>query len=135
LTQSTPPSPPPPDHIRQALLERLRQTTPDAVGKAAASAEGLSEEDAERLKRRTRHHGHETRAKIRRAFSWFLFGSACVFLTVTLIGFFWLLWRWIGTFWDDAAKLGGFLGVVVTYVLVVLATLFVEGVLRSRDED
>lgn len=54
-------------------------------------------------------------------------------LAITAVGFLILLWDWIQTFRSDATKLGSFLGMVVSYVLVVLATLFVEGVLRERD--
>lgn len=53
---------------------------------------------------------------------------------VAVVGFFWLLWDWVSTFKDDPAKLQSFLGMVFSYVLVVLGTLFIEGVLRNRDD-
>jgi hypothetical protein len=119
---------PPPD---STLLDQLEETPIEKLQDAVKKSEGFSEEDENNHRRGIRKGTRETVAKIKVCFFWFLFALLCLATLLLSAGFLYLLYLWVSSFINDPIAVGKFLEKVVWTGLIVLATLFAEGVIKS----
>ncbi|MGY3327464.1 hypothetical protein ACVILI_000481 [Mesorhizobium sp. USDA 4775] len=127
---STPPLSP---QGERDLLARLKETPADKLGEAVKASEGFTAEDEDNDKRGVRALNRATLAKIKRCFFWFLFILVCITLAIFAFGFVYLVWIWVASFIDKPDEVGQFLKSGITAVLLILATLFVENVIKNHE--
>ena len=126
-------TPPNQQQITDTLLGDLEDTPTDAVGDAARRAGHFSVEDEENHKRGIRSKTRETIANLKRWFLYVLFGIVSFLAIAVAIGFVVLTGFYVFSFSNDADKLGAFLGNVAIWVLIALATLFIERIMPDRE--
>lgn len=130
----------PPKLIGDNLLADLKDTPTDAVGDAVKRANHFTPEDEDHDKRFGKAQRRRTFQKIQRWFFWFLFGVTCAVILASAGGYLFLVWKWVSTLiWDvqvhNPQGLKSFIDSVLWSLLIVFATLFLEGVFRDRHDD
>ena len=111
------------------LLQALRETPTSSLTKNVQHFDKLTPEEED-------GHGRWLKSQkkklINKLFSWFmhfLFVVVCLVVVVLVTSGIYLTAMWIGTFINDAEKLGGFIYGVWNTALVALATLFISGLI------
>lgn len=120
----------------ESLLEQVKNTSDDQLARGVEKVDHLSlgEDEEDGRRRGLRAQNRATVARVRRWFYWFVFGLVCIVLFVCVLGFGIIVYLWVQGFIGDPQQLEGFVFDVVFTLLVVLATLFIEGVIRKGDD-
>jgi len=116
----------------KGLLDKLKAQSPEETGKGVQQVEGLTAKDVTARKRGLDVQWDKTVNRIKRASLWLLFFLVAIACVLTMLGFFYLLHKWIMTFSENPKELGRFLNTVYSSVILILATLFVENIFRGK---
>jgi ABC-type Fe3+ transport system permease subunit len=121
------------------LLQELRKFSDSDVTAKAKAVNPYSEEDDNNHKRITKSEERETLAKITKWFYWFLFCLVCiiVFVLTALVLFvigYYVSSLIFGTKISDSKTLVEVITKIFQGVLIAMATLFLERVLKKRNE-
>jgi hypothetical protein len=122
-----------PKLLGDTLLSDLKDTPTSNVGDAAKRVNHFTSEDEENHKRGVRGETRATIAKLKRWFLHVVFAVASGLVVFLAFGMCAGSWIYVSSFANDPAKLGSFLGTVGVWVLIALATLFIERVIPDRD--
>lgn len=128
-----------PKQIGDSLLEDLTGTPTSAVGEASRKANDFTEEDEGHDRRRGKAERRRTFQKIQRWFFWFLFWFVCAIIIACSAGYLFLVWKWVSTLiWDvkihNAVGLKQFIDGVLFSLMIIFATLFLEGTFRDKHD-
>ena len=120
------------DQNRKPLLDRLKQTPLNALGRGVAETEGLGPGDYEDRERLGEHRVSQTFRRIKRFLLWCGAGALVGISAAFLLLVAWLAWLHFSEVAKDPVLVKEFLGELVMGVLLVLATLFVDRVFRKK---
>jgi hypothetical protein len=128
-----------PKLIGDTLLNDLKDTPTNAVGDATQRVNHFTIEDEDHDRRFGKAQRRRTFQKIQRWFFWFLFWVVCAFITTCAAGYLFIVWKWVSTLiWEvkvhNPTGLKSFIDGVLWSLLIVFATLFLEGVFRDRGD-
>lgn len=122
-----------PKLLEDSLLRDLENTPTNTVRDATKRAERFSEEDEANHKRGLKSQARATVVKLKRWYLHVLFGVFSILTICLAFGFAIGVWLYVSSFVNDPEKLGSFLANVAVWLLIALATLFIERVIPDRD--
>jgi hypothetical protein len=115
-----------------ALLQKLKETPPEALSRGVRHAERLTPEDEDGIGRWLRSEKRRITNKLFKWFLHFMFVVACAVILVVVVSAIILTYLWISSFVANPGKLETFIKGIWNTALVALATLFINGLI-SRD--